>query len=176
MHPNDLYLEWLVSLIDDGRADYYSMVLTVAWEMEFTYSIPLDANRALDGVDLRNVYERDTSQPVPELGPCLILEFLIALSLRINYILDDPGLPDRTAHWFWVVIGNLALTHLGPHNKPEQNREISEYAFRRVVNREYDAAGSGGLFPLRSPIQDQRKVEVWYQMHAWIAQEENQLV
>jgi hypothetical protein len=38
-----------------------------------------------------------------------------------------------------------------------------------VLNkREYFPSGKGGLFPLENPREDQTKVEIWYQMHAYV--------
>jgi hypothetical protein len=36
------------------------------------------------------------------------------------------------------------------------------------VNREYDPDGRGGLFPLDGTHANQREVELWYQMQAYI--------
>jgi hypothetical protein len=38
----------------------------------------------------------------------------------------------------------------------------------RMVARGYDENGNGGLFPLKNPKEDQRKVEVWMQLNAYI--------
>jgi hypothetical protein len=40
----------------------------------------------------------------------------------------------------------------------------------RVKNRDYETDGHGGLFPLRNPPEDQRQVELWYQMGHWMAE------
>jgi hypothetical protein len=41
--------------------------------------------------------------------------------------------------------------------------------FIRLNRREYDSdGGNGGLFPLNEPNEDQRDVEVWYQMMAYL--------
>ena len=39
---------------------------------------------------------------------------------------------------------------------------------KKFLNREYDKDGTFGLFPLKNPKKDQRKVEIWYQMMAYI--------
>jgi hypothetical protein len=170
------YFGWLVGLIDDGRADHYSMVLRAAWDMEFIYSIPTDSNRAQDGLDLREVYERETSLALPELGPCRVLEFLAALSKRMDYILHDYANPGQTQRWFWQLMTNLRLIDLGDHNTVQQNREIADTVLYTVITRSYDRNGIGGLFPLHNPKEDQRLVEVWYQMHSWIVEHRNQIM
>ena len=36
------------------------------------------------------------------------------------------------------------------------------------INRQYEANGEGGLFPLKGVCEDQREVEIWYQMNAYL--------
>jgi hypothetical protein len=36
-----------------------------------------------------------------------------------------------------------------------------------------DTDGSGGLFPLKNPQQNQRTTEIWYQMNAWLMENSN---
>ena len=43
-----------------------------------------------------------------------------------------------------------------------------EDAVNRVNGRMFSRDGSGGLFPLRRFDRDQRSVEIWYQMQAWL--------
>ena len=38
----------------------------------------------------------------------------------------------------------------------------------KFIDRTYRASGYGGLFPLRHSKEDQRKVEIWYQMAAYL--------
>ena len=40
------------------------------------------------------------------------------------------------------------------------------------VKREYDFNGVGGIFPLKHAEQDQRDVEIWYQMSAYLYERE----
>lgn len=164
------YLWWLISLVDDGRADSYLMIFTVAWEMEFDFSIPTDGNRAQDGLDLRRAFERESSLILPDLGPCRVLEFLIGISRRMNYILFDYGNPDNSHKWFWALINNLRLLDIGVDRVDDHAREMIEVAFQRVIDRKYDLMGNGGLFPLYAAVEDQRDIEIWYQMHSWISE------
>ena len=36
------------------------------------------------------------------------------------------------------------------------------------LDRAYSPDGTGGLFPLHEPDEDQRQVELWYQMSAYL--------
>jgi hypothetical protein len=37
-----------------------------------------------------------------------------------------------------------------------------------LIWRTYDPDGSGGFFPLLHSKKDQRQIEIWYQMHAYV--------
>ncbi len=43
----------------------------------------------------------------------------------------------------------------------------------RLIWRQYQEDGQGGFFPLAWPEQDQREVELWYQMNAYLAENED---
>jgi hypothetical protein len=42
---------------------------------------------------------------------------------------------------------------------------------QRVVFRKYARNGHGGLFPLRHADEDQRDIEIWYQLSAYLLEE-----
>lgn len=155
------YFQWLKGLVDDGRASNHPMLFEIAWNTDYSYSVPRDANRYMDGLDLRREFERETSVALPDLGPCKMLEFLVALSKRVDYILYDENVGTQYPYWFWLMMENLGIA--------ESNNEHDIYAaFIVMMTRNYDYSGEGGLFPLIEPRNDQRKIEIWYQMHAWI--------
>jgi hypothetical protein len=98
-----------------------------------------------------------------------MLEFLIALSIRLSETVYDHNYPDQTAHWFWVLIRNMGLDIYSDDSPFEEIHYSIGSAFWRLNSRTYAFDGSeGGLFPLREPSEDQRKVEVWYQMMAYL--------
>jgi hypothetical protein len=120
--------------------------------------VPNDDNRARDGLDLRRRFERETSIMLPDLGECTMLEFLVALSIRLNETVYDYNDPDRVSDWFGELIDNL-----------EVDRKSIDEIFQCLNGRTYDYnGGNGGLFPLENPREDQREIEVWYQMMAYL--------
>lgn len=53
------------------------------------------------------------------------------------------------------------------------SKDVSIYidmVFKQLNSRYYKSDGFGGLFPLSNPMGDQRYVEVWYQMMAYLAE------
>ena len=160
------YREWLWTLVGEP-SPRYSQLFSIGWHTDFIYYIPNDQNRAQDGIALRGYFETETSIRLPDLGECKMIEFLIALSRRMNDILYDFRDPNRTADYFWELIDNIDLTI--DYEPPIEYEEDIIRAFHIINHREYDRWGNGGsLFPLRKPYKDQRKTEIWYQMMAYL--------
>jgi hypothetical protein len=64
------------------------------------------------------------------------------------------------------MLENLDLCQYNDRvNLPEDKIEET---LDRVIWRTYNFNGRGGIFPLRRPRQDQRDVELWYQLNAYI--------
>jgi hypothetical protein len=81
------------------------------------------------------------------------------------------GEGDKTyaEYYFWKLIENLGLSKCTDDKWYTINGDFFvEDAVYRVNDRLIGADGSGGLFPLRQPSRDQRGVEIWYQMQAWL--------
>lgn len=161
------YLNWLAPQIRDEHdgSKTYSDLLTLMFNKEFVWLVPNDDNRLGDGLGLRVefCYAYHIRQgSLAHLGPCSFLEVLIGLSRRLAF---DVG--GNAPGWAWTLISNLGLRRMSDHlsrYKLEKANDILD----RCVWRNYDPDGSGGFFPLAWPNEDQRKVELWYQMAAWI--------
>ena len=136
---------------------------------EFVWLIPNDDNRAEDGKELR--YEFINEQGIDEVDQawldlgCSVLEMMIALARRAAFESDD-----EVVDWFWRFIFNLGLNnHTDIAYTSATEREVDN-VLDTVIFRTYDADGLGGLFPLTHPRQDQRKVELWYQLAAYLSE------
>lgn len=88
---NDTYFNWMCQLVFDGRYSKklsYRRLLKVLHKIEFTYSIPMDGNRAEDGIDLRyrfgyeNGYSSSMISAYLDNKTCSVLEMMIALAIR----------------------------------------------------------------------------------------------
>ena len=159
------YFEWLYDLVCDNRysEDYsYRELLSYLHDVEFTYTIPKDANRAEDGVDLRYRFAYDTECSYADEyldGPCSVLEMMVALAIRCEeQIMDDPRYGNRTAQWFWKMISNLGLNGMVDGRFDDI---YAEDVIARFLNREYEPNGRGGLFTVRNCDYDLRYVEIW---------------
>jgi len=150
--------------VDNSLSSSFNLLFSVAWASNYEYFLPNDDNRAADGIRLRERFESETSIGLPFLNHCRMLEFLIALAIRLNEATYDHTNPDQVGHWFWVLIENVGIENNGEGYDISYTYEI-ERVFDRINRREYNRDGSGGgLFPIAHTNKDQRDIEIWYQM------------
>lgn len=167
-YVNDEYLDYLCELIDSDRfaSDVsYKKLLTHLHNIEFTWFVPHDDNRADDGIQLRRSFALDKSDIRLSRcihGPCSVLEMMVALAVRCeDTIMDDARLGNRTGQWFWGMIKNLGLISMRDNRF---DRDYVDSVIARLLNREYEPDGRGGLFTVRNCEYDMRNVEIWCQL------------
>jgi len=168
---DDQYFTWLYSLVADvrtrkGPRTYWNLLRRL-FCTEFTWFVPNDDNRAEDGRELRSEWADLEDVHVDRnwmaLG-CSFLEMLIGVSRRLEFQTDHDSV-----FWFWHLIGNLGL--LGHNDRYKFSEEDVDNRTSAVIWRTYDCDGNGGLFPLRHAEQDQRTIEIWYQLNQYLLQD-----
>lgn len=164
MELDERYFRWLVRQVAvENNHREYNDVLGLMYHYEFAWmpGVLGDENRRDDALDLRNEFVRGLGLPMPD-APATVLEVMIALARRMTFQVGGSD-----AGWAWQFMLNLGLERmydpLGVH-KAERAREILE----ALVYRTYSPSGEGGFFPLQNPDEDQTKIEIWYQMAAYI--------
>jgi|WetSurMetagenome_2_1015567.scaffolds.fasta_scaffold255473_2 hypothetical protein len=164
------YFIWLRDLVEGEPDHKLTKFIHSLHQKEFKSIFPNDDNRAEDGKKLREDYfygVLEVDYPVWN-DPCTILEMMIALAKRIEYIMADD-LEDQTAMWFWEMVENLGLEAF---ENDDPNIDYKKHMNDQILNsfqeRKYQRNGRGGLFPLKRTKLDQREVELWYQMQAYI--------
>lgn len=166
------YFEWLSDFVQSNSASEsisYRRLLMELHHIDFRYLVPLDENRADDGISLRYRYalQSGCEDYIDCLdGPCSVLEMILALAIRCEEdIMDDPRYGDRTSQWFWQMIRNLGLYGM-------TDDRFDEYVVRdsieRFLDREYEPDGKGGLFRIINCKHDLRDVEIWYQLNWYL--------
>lgn len=154
----EVYLGWLESQVGvDQQPRSYSDLIKLLGSKEFIWLIPHDNNRIADGLDVRWGFYEETNLN-EEFGYVSVLEILVALSRRLSFIAggDAPG-------WAWQLLCNLELNKSADPIGPKKSMRVDEI-LETLVWRTYSKDGQGGFFPLAWPEQDQRDVELWYQM------------
>ena len=167
---DESYFVWLYEQVGSvevaNPSKTYWNLLRKFFTKEFIWFVPNDDNRAEDGRDLRTEFlAQEKVASVDEdwmrFG-CSMLELLIGLSRRLNFEADVK----TSEHWFWCLIENLGLMRYSDRVRlPE--RRIDEI-LDGVIWRTYHHNGRGGLFPLKHAGEDQRGVEIWYQLCAFL--------
>ena len=159
------YFEWIYRMVvktDGPPSISYRKLLMALHNTPFVYSIPMDENRASDGIDMRYrfTFEDDVDRYLN--GPCSVLEMMVALAIRCEEnIMDDPKKGDRTSHWFWTMVINMGL---GAMTDLRFDKDYVTETVTRFLNRQYDYYGKGGLFTVKNPDRDMCKVEIWWQL------------
>lgn len=162
------YFEWLSGIVN---LPHHTILLETLFKTEFTWSIPFDANRADDGIQLRYRFGRIFDIPDPEIcheldlgNPCSVLEMIVALAIRSEeQIMGDENIGDRTQTW---IVSMLASLGLMPFNNDWYHPQQVAHIIYIFLNRLYSRTGEGGLFtvPDLDPSLDMRTAEIWYQM------------
>lgn len=175
---NQDYFHWLCEMVGiEGEEKSYWLLAKDLHRMPFYSLVPHDENRALDGMSLRDEYLEEVNCPKYlriDLGECTMLEMLIALSRRIDYEMSDSKVvSDDTRKWFWEMLDNLGLTAYSDDRYVDiGGLDDVDEVLERLVERDYSRDGRGGLFPLRRPVEDQRNVEIWYQMSSYLLEKD----
>lgn len=175
MEPLDeRYFVWLYSLVaptdaTDPEVTYWHL-LKQLYEKQCVWFVFRDENRIEDGKQLRvdflraeGLHRSDVDPHWIEIG-CSFLELMIALAERLRFEID----PDtNTAYWFWEVL----MTNIGLRDFNDaaiyEPCDVDE-VLNRVLFRQYEPDGTGGFFPLSHPDEDQRGVELWFQLSAYV--------
>lgn len=165
----DEYFEWLmyVAALSNG----YTKLARTLHQIQFYSIVRNDDNRGEDGKVLRKIFENETLYRDYSCldKECSMLEMLIGLAIRMESILEDSDEEDRTIKWFWEILNNAGLSKFSDidWNSLGGADAVTEIV-RDILERKYSRSGDGGLFPLKAPKKDQRKVEIWYQLSAYL--------
>jgi hypothetical protein len=97
-----------------------------------------------------------------------MLELIIALAYRCEDMTADVVDGNRQVQdWFWDLLSNSGLEG---YTDEQYDERLVDEILNNIIYRRYDRYGRGGLFPLKNPKKDQRKVELWYQMNAYLVE------
>lgn len=172
---DELYLVWLYTQVENpnlkNRRRTFWVLCKKLFTTEFLWFVPNDDARIEDGRELRIEFLRDAE--IPEIDPDWMdqgvsyMEMLVAFSRRGAYQDEMPS-----ADWFWLMVENAGLYEYNDSCNESSIAAKVEEVTNRITFRTYHMDGRGGLFPLRHPNEDQTKVELWYQMCAYIIENE----
>lgn len=171
---DERYLNWLYSQVASVKTrhkhrTFWSLFRQLN-DTIFVAIVPHDENRIADARDLRYEFLADAEDEQGDLEwmrkPCSMLELLQILSRALAFEMDD-----RAEIWFWHLLEVLDLERFNDREYDTAAQEEIATTLDRVIWRNYERNGHGGLFPLRNADRDQRKVELWYQLNAYLLEQ-----
>ena len=178
------YYDWLKMVCfnhSNTVSNKYTWLLYKLHSTKFIYTLRMDENRYIDGINLRGRFlnEIDSSDSSlvtncipPELnGGCSMLEMMVALAIKCEEeIMSNESIGDRTSMWFCEMLINMGLwkyTDLYISQSPNSKNEISTI-IDNVLNRRYARDGTGGLFKTNDGT-DMLTTDIWYQMCKYLS-------
>lgn len=171
------YFDWLCELIN-LRPGTFDILIEELHTIDFRWVnkpvLELDANRAEDGLVLRSeFYDSCGNQEAIDAisdKPCSVLEALIGLAKKMDYLLDDDDRGDRTRIWFWEMITNLGLNKYSDEYLGDSFARLNQIDSKvnRWLDRSFDPAGFGSPFPLQNPHRDQTKLHMIDQLNDYV--------
>lgn len=164
------YFNWLVNLLqDDYLRDNYQKLLWKLFNTEFTWIVEYDSNRAYDGIYLRYLFSRIIDEDFDMSIGCTMLEMMIGLARRCeDDITYDPDIGDRTGYWFWIMIENMGLD---VYDDIYFDEARVDKIIDVVLERKYQKNGKGGIFYAQNNPVDFRKMDLWWQLNAYLNEE-----
>lgn len=170
------YFDWLYERVfgirDVVTRNNYTIICDAMHRFPFKSLVDYDENRIKDGTALREQFLRDykrrvnVSDKVDLIMPdASIFEVLVALANRADFMMDHGE-----EFWFDIFITNLQLKEFNDMRYLARDATKIGRRLKRFNDRHYQPDGTGGIFPLKEPQQDQRTVELWYQMAAWMTE------
>ena len=127
-------------------------------QIEFIGRHPMDDNRAIDGLELRDDFEYETGEYLDKssglIPQCSMFEMLAALAIRCeNQIMRNSLVGDRTGKWFFDFLNNLGVLD-------------GELSVEEACDLFLD--GKKELFPLKKKGIKQKNEEIWKQLMAYL--------
>ena len=172
------YYIWLCSSISvdhQGKNHNvsYWLLIKELYNIEFYAVLEKDMNRLDDVLRLRERYAECLNNTVTGLyeHSVSVFELILAVAHRVKDAMDDLSHPLTEAdveQWFWHLIRNLELWRFNDTNFNDTSTKLISNIIYTFLSRKYNPDGQGGLFPIIHPEKDQTKVEIWYQMMAYL--------
>ena len=166
------YLTWLVKRMNVVDGKNYGMLLRELYRFEFYSIVQYDEDRGADGIALRDGWADEVGYRGSILfGPPRVLETIIGISLRIeDQIFGGPWADEWDyKRIFWDLINNLGLLKYdGVLNSSDYDKIVT--VLNGFLSRTYHCDGFGNIFSFSVTPNRLRKLNLWGQMHLYIAE------
>lgn len=170
MTRNKNYLKWLARKVNIDMSQNvdtsYVQLMNALYEKEFYSVIDMDSNRIEDALALREEYSEYIQNDL-----CSLLEIMVALAVRCEaeYLRDIA----TAGNIFWDMLDNLGLCQ---YTDMHFDRDEVDCILDRLLDREYESDGAGGLFYAGNDSKiDMRNEEIWWQMQIYAMRKYEQI-
>ena len=169
MRETEQYYDWLYKIVCgewEPRNLSFHRLLMYLFNRDYIPACEMDVCRATDGINLRYRFASENNIPYGKIDavfqgvPCSMLEMMVALAIRIE---------EHIMQWFWSMVVSLGLAAMDDTRFSE---ERAEPILARFMDRGYQPNGAGGLFTLTRPTIDMRTIDIWYQLMAYLNENE----
>lgn len=149
----DTYYKFLLSLIGDCPD---CELLRYLFEVNYIWTIPLDENRAQDGIDLRCLYANLNNLTIDifQDKPCSMLEMLIAFANRIENDFMGSAESDNTPRWFYQMLVSLGISE----DMKQFDKSRVDHALVMFFNHQIALFDIPGI----------EKLQLWDQLNNWL--------
>lgn len=179
MRETEQYYDWLYKIVCgewEPRNLSFHRLLMYLFNRDYIPACEMDVCRATDGINLRYRFASENNIPYGKIDaifqgvPCSMLEMMVALAIRIEeHIMEDRSMGKRIGQWFWNMVVSLGLAAM---DDTRFSKERAEPILARFMDRGYQPNGAGGLFTLTRPTIDMRTIDIWYQLMAYLNENE----
>ena len=152
------YASWLIKR---GCLENYSELASVWDELDFTWYIPEDEDKAIQALRMRDEYRYETGMPSPRQAPASFLEVFVSITDTLTAMLYQ----DRESFTKSILLNVGARSYSDDGRLPSEIREEALNIAERVMYRTYSRNGTGGLF--RIPGVDTLEMPLTTQMIQW---------
>ena len=179
MKETEQYYDWLYKIVcgewEPRNLSFHSLLMYL-FNRDYIPACEMDVCRATDGINLRYRFATENDIPYVKIDsvfqgvPCSMLEMMVALAIRIEeHIMEDRSMGNRVGQWFWNMIVSLGLAAMDD-NRFDDYR--ADGIIDRFLSRTYQPNGAGSLFTLSRPTIDMRTIDIWYQLMAYLNENE----
>lgn len=152
------YASWL---IQRGCLENYTELASVWDELDFTWYIPEDEDKAIQALRMRDEYCYETGMPSPRQAPASFLEVFVSITDTLTAMLYQ----DRESFTKSILLNAGARSFSDDWRLPSEIHEEALNIAERVMYRTYSRNGTGGLF--RIPGADILEMPLTTQMIQW---------
>lgn len=176
------YRDMLMAQAEEGAHEVtltrYHLLVQKLMSIPFIVTLERDQNRVMDALDMRNrlcAGYGGVANLVVEPDQASVFEVMYTLAEKMSDSTRSFVADNSVAYWLIRIFDNLGLADLSDDVfEALDGFEVTDRAIDFAMERQYDALGNGGFYPLKNTARNRKRdmpnVELWYQMQYWLGE------